>query len=543
MPVLKGIPGISDPGGTALPHVEPLVLTPPQGSGTEADPYLISTGGELAYVAEQVNNGVTSFCNGYYRMTADIYLNDVSGFDSWKNETAGLTEWTPIGLSNTFGGHFDGNGHTVYGMCIRNSSSGYIGLFGYVKGASNTNRATVRNLRVAYSYICANKATSMVGGIIGRINLADIENCSSDVDITITGSKANLTVGGVVGCATDMGFAIRNCSNAGNLFVETSGTWSNIGGIVGAANDKNTNNGIIENCYNVGSVTHESLSKGVGGIIGMEGDDNELGTVYIKNCYNLGSIAGGSANVAGICGFVRTTTTIESCFNIGESTGKQIRGDVYGGTLTMKDCFYNSDLEAVAGGSGSVKLSAKKGEFVSEKMTALPSDVWNLVDGEMPTLKNVYAPNDLQMLGAQIRVNRTAFYRNGEKVSEGQGIRFGAAFNQIEKIMENGALAEGYQIGILIAKTALLDGEALTVANAEENRTVSSVTAEDGTALVTAYLVGIDPSGYNTSYTVRAYVMKDDKVIFYSDVITRSVLTVADNLGGSIDSDGYFEYD
>ena len=543
LPVLKGIPGISDPGGTALPHMEPLVLTPPQGSGTEAEPYLISTGGELAYIAEQVNNGVASYCNGYYSMTSDIYLNDVSGFDSWGPDSAGLNEWTPIGQSNPFGGYFDGNSHTVYGMFIKGSASSYIGLFGFLKGSSNTARATIKNLRVAYSLICANKATSMVGGIVARMDNAEVENCSSDVDITITGSKVNLTVGGVVGFAPGTGFAIRNCSNAGNLYIETTGSWSNIGGIIGAGNDKNNNNGIVENCYNLGAITHEAVSKGVGGIIGMEGDDNELGTVYIRNCYNLGKITGGSANVAGICGFVRTTTTIEGCFNIGESTGKQIRGDVYGGTLTIRNCYHNSDLEAIAGGNGSVKLSAKKGEFVSERMDRLSGEVWNLTPGERPTLKDVYAPNDLQVLGAQIRLNRTEYYRDGEKVAEGQGIRFGAAYSQTEKFMNNGTLTEGYQIGILIAKTALLYDEVLTVANAEQNQSVSTFEVENGTAIITAYLVGIEPSGYNISYSVRAYVMKDDAVVFYSDVITRSVLTVADNLGGSIDSEGFFEYD
>ena len=51
------------------------------GTGTKSDPYLISNGAELKYLADQVNanngkNESTNFAGVYFKLTADIYLND-----------------------------------------------------------------------------------------------------------------------------------------------------------------------------------------------------------------------------------------------------------------------------------------------------------------------------------------------------------------------------------------------------------------------------------------------------------------------------------
>ncbi len=40
-----------------------------QGSGTEANPYLIQNAQQLAYIAEMVNGGVTHYENTYFKLT------------------------------------------------------------------------------------------------------------------------------------------------------------------------------------------------------------------------------------------------------------------------------------------------------------------------------------------------------------------------------------------------------------------------------------------------------------------------------------------
>ena len=46
-----------------------------QGSGTQADPYLIETPQHLAWLARQVNNGVSMYNGVYFRLTNDLDLN------------------------------------------------------------------------------------------------------------------------------------------------------------------------------------------------------------------------------------------------------------------------------------------------------------------------------------------------------------------------------------------------------------------------------------------------------------------------------------
>ena len=44
------------------------------GSGTQADPYLISTPEQLAGLAERTNVDKEDFAGQYFKLTADIYL-------------------------------------------------------------------------------------------------------------------------------------------------------------------------------------------------------------------------------------------------------------------------------------------------------------------------------------------------------------------------------------------------------------------------------------------------------------------------------------
>ena len=87
------------------------------GSGTEADPYLIANGEQLARVAEQVNSGADNFSGKYLKLTADIWLNDVRDKD-WKTKSP--NQWTPIGdeTGKAFSGTLDGDGYAVYGTYI-----------------------------------------------------------------------------------------------------------------------------------------------------------------------------------------------------------------------------------------------------------------------------------------------------------------------------------------------------------------------------------------------------------------------------------------
>ena len=115
--------------------------------------------------------------------------------------------------------------------------------------------------------------------------------------------------------------------------------------------------GIIENCFNEGTVSGtvisaEDVDGGVGGMCGIN-----MGT--IKNCYNTASVSGQYA-VGGVCGF--NWKVITNCFNEGTVSGEDavggVCGDKYNGTIT--NCYYLSDT-AIGGIRGNdVSGSAEK---------------------------------------------------------------------------------------------------------------------------------------------------------------------------------------
>ena len=137
-------------------------------------PYQISTGRELVYLAQLVNDG-NNFSGKTIKLTADIDL--------------GNKEWTPIGNTSDmkFAGTFDGQGYTIRGLCI-NATTDNQGLFGYIDKS-----AIVQNLIVTGSVTTSKGFT---GGIVGRSTRSQgtVRNCGFYGTVTATG-----TSGGVVG--------------------------------------------------------------------------------------------------------------------------------------------------------------------------------------------------------------------------------------------------------------------------------------------------------------------------------------------------------
>ena len=106
---------------------------PLSGSGTAADPYVITTKGQLDQLATRVNTGVTNYANTCFALGADIAYSHTT---SW-NVNSTENNYTGIGCHvHSFRGNFDGRGHTVSGIRIYRSGNtdadGSQGLFGFV---------------------------------------------------------------------------------------------------------------------------------------------------------------------------------------------------------------------------------------------------------------------------------------------------------------------------------------------------------------------------------------------------------------------------
>lgn len=322
------------------------------GSGTDDDPWKISNGSELAYLASVVNSNGSATYNQYYILTADIDL--------------GGREWTGIGNQNdagkAFKGKFDGNGKVITGFAINKELEYTPGLFGMLDGGAVVKNLTVHGCIRAGSkkdfggLLCAsvnggsavanctvyadvqitreagskdlyfggitgrlapggkiqdctvlgkiqlqvtasatNTQRQYTAGIAARIDAAEITNCKNYADISqiFTGSATIGYSGGIVACgdaATDTTVSISNCVNYGDIFVETNGGHGRTGGIIGNARSKAVYN--IENCFNAGKMLSGkgTQSGNMGELVGM----NEAKQLNLKNCYASGQNLGGN---------------------------------------------------------------------------------------------------------------------------------------------------------------------------------------------------------------------------------------------------------
>ena len=185
------------------------------GAGTVDDPYKISTGAELAYLAQQVNAG-ESYSGKYFTLTSDIQLNelDKDGMPKAAEGQTGAYPWIPIGNKKKFQGTFDGAGHTVEGLYI-NEKKTLRGLFGISAG-------TVKNLIVT-GVIKNNIA--QVGGVVGNNAKGYVINCGFYGQIEVSGSNR----GGVVGAGTAAN--VKNC-----WFYKNGGAEDKVVGGTGAIN-------------------------------------------------------------------------------------------------------------------------------------------------------------------------------------------------------------------------------------------------------------------------------------------------------------------
>ena len=321
------------------------------GTGTAEDPYQISNGAELAYLASSVNNGETYEAKNFV-LTANIDLNGLP--------------WTPIANSfsdallggsdyRIFAGNFDGKGYTISNVSIGSETapleSDVFGLFGATGGKiSNLNLDTVSIHGIA-KIASIGAVIGFSGGLVGSSS-GSIENChvtglTMDMSAPSNVYAAAYWVGGLVG-ALDGAQLINECSVSGSI-TEKAGKGSiggligelgkaakitysrsdvtvnvkadsrggaNVGGFIGKGNGKTDAETIIRNCYATGNVTGGAYTGGfAGGLWGLN----------IKNCYASGNVSQAAAAMASFVGTDASDSayygSITNCFTTGSVTG------------------------------------------------------------------------------------------------------------------------------------------------------------------------------------------------------------------------------
>ena len=254
------------------------------GDGTVANPYLISTVGDLL----QVSKAPTA----NYKLAANL---DMSTYD-------GL--WTPI---KNFSGYLEGDNHVISNLDI-NSTASEVGLFGALMQG-----AKIRNLAFANPTINVNSNSQYVGVLAGTCSSDTIQNIHVyDGQIVDPSQDAWATVGGIIGqgalytqiesSSYDGSINVSGCSPVGGIAGDTQSSsnvlgstakgqftaGNSLGGIVGSTA---TDTKVID-CY---SNTVLTASNTVGGIVGDNG-----GRGLVDRCYAIGDITATEASWNGI---------------------------------------------------------------------------------------------------------------------------------------------------------------------------------------------------------------------------------------------------
>lgn len=353
------------------------------GNGSEEEPFLISNGGQLARLAQEVNEGKESNYN--YKLTKHINLSS--------------RNWVPIGnTEHPFKGNFNGNGKTITNMkvgyidkSIRNfrnetkiidneiRSQGKEVLYDPVTEALEQE---VMSINEELERIIAEEAEMTKEAEITEetneidktepkedINVAsseDSSNIRAVMDETINEVESNITNQsesqrsyslfdvqntGYEGDAGLFGYfdsgkieklavlesEIIGQKNAGGIVgycgvnatidnCEFTGVVNNsligyIGGIVGYSD------GRVSNCINSGSIgSITSPSAYIGGIVGQTSN-------FITNSENSGPILGNASFIGGIAGKVVGGKMITYCLNTGNIGSPEMVGTLAGGIV------------------------------------------------------------------------------------------------------------------------------------------------------------------------------------------------------------------
>ena len=322
------------------------------GSGTEADPYLITSETDLRALSASIDEDV-DWAGVHFLQTQDITL------------TGG--DWTPIGWGifadvdgdgfgqdvaalYPFRGSYDGGDHVIRGLTAGSptqfSGNSWMGLFGVIQGDYDSNEIPS-----------------------GDVNTAVLKNIRLEDIAVYTEGRWRNYIGGLVGNAQG-GFVIDNCSVTGKIVSRSTEDFAFAGGLAGSLMY-----GCVSDCWTDVDATAWS-GKNYSYTAGMAAVTNRA---TIINSYTLGDVHGDAdqTNRAEAGGFVALDGGV--CINCYARGNVEIvsKYSMYlGGFVGMaasssehRQCYYNANADQkIAGETATEKRYA--GKFVNESAEA-----------------------------------------------------------------------------------------------------------------------------------------------------------------------------
>lgn len=359
------------------------------GTGTEEDPYQVSSAGELDAVRYDLN--------AHYVQTGNI---DLSG-----------VEWMPFGMetetqsTQSFTGVFDGADYAISHLQIKESQykvpDEFYGLFAKNEGILKNIRLLDVDVDLDMANMPWNKqeedeSVKLAVGSLTGWNEGTIENCevSGSIDVYVSNwsydgmdhyaMQHGGNIGGIAG-RTESATPISNCTNYTNISVDSRqsldvapmATGKYIGGIAGYATcsllNGKADHTVIRDCVNSGSITVNHLigvytggiaghctgkvanvinygnldlefllaGNAAGSVIGFLGNTKNMNTqekvissvvraINFGNMKLIGSSASfslmsGISSVNGMVGFTEQSSILANLYNLGQELNTYVR--------------------------------------------------------------------------------------------------------------------------------------------------------------------------------------------------------------------------
>ena len=272
-------------------------------------------------------------------------------------------EWIPIGTKEApYMGTFDGKGHAIKGLTITTKADN-LGFFSFIGST-----ATVKNVSFTGAKVLGNKQAAIVAGQAENATISNVY-----VSGYVTGRDH---VGTIVGDARGDANVDADGTNISNC-VSTAAAFSSdnqAGGIAGW-----TNLGMFE--YNVAYGAVTAPNGGAAGICSMI--DNNGHASFIGNVSAMPYAKGGNNRTSGILGWKNGS----GCAIVDDDQNLSSEATQYfvGGNLTAAaDIKFDENNDGI---NGTVTPAADLKTAATYTTAGFSADVWNLVDGQYPSLK------------------------------------------------------------------------------------------------------------------------------------------------------------
>ena len=218
--------------------------------------------------------------------------------------------------------------------------------------------------------------------------------CQNEADVKLESDENSDTLRPYVGgiCGYNYG-TIQKCSNSGNITNSAIGKFIYVAGICGFNGD-----GTISQSYNAGAIRNDGYSLEeynsacqIGGIVCS---NSGSGMSVIENCYNVGTLTNvgkGQMYGGGICSYNRVDSKIRNSYNVGTLTFRE-DGEKIGGAITYNatendvvNCYYLEGTYSKGAENGDIgttmktESQMKEAGFVSLLQGSQTENIWKIV--------------------------------------------------------------------------------------------------------------------------------------------------------------------